>query len=379
MHQQYSYEDTFLNKPSDIEFAFKSLTSTLYMSKFPQGKYLNVYFDEEIEHFIQISTKIRLRITCIKNQIKGIKLSTFNETEQVGEIILSSFSLGQICEFLELIKELDIAELSDRKISLNKNSNRQSKSVISSLINKTLKTEEQAELVHELLQQALVTNQDIVNTGYRKQSLQRFKQLLNEENYLEIYKKENGIPNSSPEKVWQHFFKNNQWIFGYGLDYRFQSILQDEANLNSANLAGKNAVNADFLLGDNKFTTFVEIKRPDTKLFNQKQNRSNCWKLSNDLYDAHSQILEHKASGQVRLNENSREYNSKGNEIPQKSYDSKTILIIGSWKEIESTTSAQERKIKEKTFELFRQDSKNVEIITFDELYERAKHIVEHQ
>lgn len=378
MHQTYILDEDFPILEKDVEIALNSSTSTLYVGNFSQGKYLNTYFNEEIEHFIQISKKIRLRITCIKNQIKGIKLTTFNETKQVGEIILSSFSLSQICEFLELIKVLDITELSDRKIVLNQNSNEDSKSVISSLINKTLKTDEQAELVQELLQQGLINHQDIVNTGYRKQALHKFENLLNDDSYIDVYKNEHNILNSSPEKVWQHFFKNNPWIFGYGLDYRFQSILQDEVNLNSANLGGKNAVNADFLLGDNKFTMFVEIKRPDTKLFGEKKNRSNSWKLSTDLYEAHSQILEHKASGQIKLSsESSTGYDKNGDEIKQKAYDSKTILIIGTWKEIK-LGNAQEIKIKEKTFELFRQNSKNVEIITFDELYERAQHIVNH-
>lgn len=378
MQQTYILNEDFPILEKDVEIALNSSTSTLYVGNFSQGKYLNTYFNEEIEHFIQISKKIRLRITCIKNQIKGIKLTTFNETKQVGEITLSSFSLSQICEFLELIKVLDITELSDRKIALNQNSNEDSKSVISSLINKTLKTNEQAELVQELLQQGLINHQDIVNTGYRKQALHKFEKLLNDTNYMDIYKNENSIPNAKPEKTWQHFFKNNQWIFGYGLDYRFQAILQDEANLNEANIAGKNSVNADFLLGDNKFTTFVEIKRPDTSLFGTHSNRSNCWKLSTELYDAHSQILEHKACGQIKLSENKIEYDANGEEIKQKAYDSKTILIIGSWKELNSSKNHQEKKIKEKTLELFRQNSKNVEIITFDELYDRAKHIVEH-
>lgn len=78
MNQNPAFEDPFLNKPSDIEYAFNSLTSTVYTSQFKQGKYLNVYFNEEVEKFIQISKKIRLRITCIKDQIKGIKLTNPN-------------------------------------------------------------------------------------------------------------------------------------------------------------------------------------------------------------------------------------------------------------------------------------------------------------
>jgi len=63
--------------------------------------------------------------------------------------------------------------------------------------------------------------------------------------------------------------------------------------------------------------------------------------------------------------------------INQNSYDSKTILLIGSWSEVEDTLEPEGVKIiKKKTFELFRRDSRNVEIITYDELYKRAQFIV---
>lgn len=355
---------------------------TLYQNNFTDqsGKYLSVIFtDKNPQHLdIQISPRIKLKLSYRKDSIKGLTLTTYENGKQKGEVILSSFTLGHISEFLEILNALNISDLTQRKFSLNLDSSNNPRDSISNLISNTLDTKDQVELVYELLEKGSVTNQDIVNTWYRKESLKKFRKLLYEDNYLELYKKENDIEKASPEKVWQHFFMNNQWIFGYGLDYRFQSILQDEANLNFANMAGKNSVNADFLLGDNKFTTFVEIKRPDTKLFNLTPNRSNCWKLSSDLYDAHSQILEHKACGQIKLSENTIEYDDNGHEITHKAYDSKTILIIGSWCELDKSKNAQEKKIKEKTFELFRQNSKNVEIITFDELYERAKFIVKH-
>lgn len=72
-------------------------------------------------------------------------------------------------------------------------------------------------------------------------------------------------------------------------------------------------------------------------------------------------------------------FDGNGDEIIQKAYNSKAFLVIGSLKFLEDDNcSAQEKKIKLKTFELFRRDSRNIEIITYDELYERAKFIVEH-
>jgi len=102
--------------------------------------------------------------------------------------------------------------------------------------------------------------------------------------------------------------------------------------------------------------------------------QSKAEKLSLLLIEAVSQILEHKASGLIRLD--NKQY-LKGEPVKQKAYDSKVILIIGDWKELEKSTNSLEKEIKIKTLELFRRDSRNVEILTFDELYQRACFIVE--
>ena len=198
-----------------------------------------------------------------------------------------------------------------------------------------------------------------------------------EEDYLEEYKLLYCKHNTKDEVAWQYFFNKNNWIFGYGLEYRFQGILQKEFHASDTNASGKDGVIADFLMGDNNFTTFVELKLPTTEIFGKEKNRSNCWRLSNKFIDAISQILEQKASGQIKIETTKELYNDEGELIKQHSYDSKTILIIGNWSEVKLSSDSKEiKKIKYKTFELFRRDSRNVEIITYDELYERAKFIV---
>lgn len=134
---------------------------------------------------------------------------------------------------------------------------------------------------------------------------------------------------------------------------------------------------ADFLLGDNRFTTFVEIKRPDTPLFGSRQNRSRARKLSTELLDSVSQILEQNASGLLRF-ERGVLHDEAGNQITQKPYDPKVILIIGSWGQLNESTD-QERETKQRTLELFRRDSRNIEIVTYDELLDRAEFIVRHR
>jgi PKD repeat protein len=131
-------------------------------------------------------------------------------------------------------------------------------------------------------------------------------------------------------------------------------------------------------IGDNYFTTFVELKTPNTELFvnsDSGKNRSGSWSLSNKLIYGVSQILEQKASGQIKLEK--EPYNDKEEKITQKGYDSKCILVVGNLRnEIENSTDTTKiKEIKKKTFELYRRDSRNIEILTFDELYYRANYI----
>jgi hypothetical protein len=55
----------------------------------------------------------------------------------------------------------------------------------------------------------------------------------------------------------------------------------------------------------------------------------------------------------------------------------KTMQLIGTTKQFNG--SERERQLKERTFERFRRDSRNIEILTYDELLERAQFIVNHK
>ncbi|MCF8053827.1 MAG: DUF4263 domain-containing protein [Deltaproteobacteria bacterium] len=379
-------------KPTEDEIIQNSKTDVLYTTDFQDGKYFQVVFEDETGFGIQIATRTMFKVLYIKNKadltsfeiVKCTKKSDKAEFEDKQKVTLSQFNFSQLIAFLKLISKLDLKGITEGKISLSNDElgelDDETKKKIKTLLSKN----DGADLIQELLNNGNLTTKDIVNTGYRKEQLEIFRKLL-EENYLDDYKnieaqkysKQNEPPitaQSKNEKVWQYFFEQNQWIFGYGLDYRFMGILQREFAASISEADGSNTVFADYLLGDKKFTTFVEIKLPDTNIFGQSKNRSGSWCLSSDLIDAVSQILEQKASGTIKLEK--EQHDSSGNKITQKSYDSKTVLIMGNWKETKECNDL-EKKIKEKTFELFRRDSRNIEIITYDEIYERAKYIVE--
>lgn len=232
-------------------------------------------------------------------------------------------------------------------------------------------------IIDELLPSGSITSGDLVNLGYRKDQLAIFGAMLSDPECVLKYQSDNGIPDGQVEKAWQHFFERNEWIFGFGLDYRFLGVLQREAHVGNEDLAGRDGAVADFLMSAGKFTVLVEMKRPDTPLFDISKNRSGSWKLSAPLVDAVSQILEQKAVWQVRAETNrTASFTSGGDLIDQGTLDPKAILILGS--ERSFSGSDKEQAIKRRTFELFRRDSRNVEILTYDELYERAKFIVGH-
>jgi len=99
--------------------------------------------------------------------------------------------------------------------------------------------------------------------------------------------------------------------------------------------------------------------------------RSGAWRLSHDLTDALTQV---QASVEEWAHYGSKHHKTK--EVLDKkniyTVKPKGIIVIGCLSEV------KEDPDKRSTFELFRQSVHGVEIITFDELYERARFIVEH-
>lgn len=361
-------------KPSEEEIIKTSKTNRLYSHEFESGRFFQVVHEDENGATIRFAPRTMLKIIYIKDQddIEGFEIiKLVNDTEK-ERVKLSKFNFAQLKEFLRFISEIDLKGITVRRLKILDDQELDTESIRS--VKTLLSKEGGAELVETLINEGLISSKDIVNTSFRKRGLQYFKNLKDDSKYWKTYAAENNISLHSEEKVWQFFFEKNEWIFGYGLDYRFQQILQRETRLSATELDGSNTVINDFLLGDKFFTTFIELKKPSTPLFGNEKNRSNSWRLSNDLIDSVSQILEHKASGLVRLDK--KQY-IKGEPLEQKAYDSKVILIIGDWKELENSSNTLEKEIKKKTLELFRMDSRNVEILTFDELYERAFFIAE--
>ncbi len=362
------------------------------------GRYVELITEDKQQFFVvsEKATATLYKTDGGKQKIQATVLHTENGVE-VPVIYLSRINVKtgkvassgeqQIClypevaeklyQFIGKLKSIDYSNANGFKVSTENLQSLEENPVGStdSYFSALREHPKRADIIERLIKTGAITSKDIVNTSFRKNELNVFKKLIDDGEFWKKYASENDISVKSEEKVWQMFFEKNEWIFGYGLDYRFKTILQRESHVSDPELDGSNTVIADYLLGDKKFTTFVEIKKPSTPLFAASKNRSSSWRLSNDVVHSVSQILEQKASGLIRLDK--QQYDSSGNPISQKAYDSKVVLIMGHWKQLKESSNELEIKTKKKTFELFRNDSRNIEILTYDELYDRARYIVE--
>ncbi|TFD99080.1 DUF4263 domain-containing protein [Dysgonomonas capnocytophagoides] len=233
----------------------------------------------------------------------------------------------------------------------------------------------------ELLQEVLkseITKDDIVSIAYRKKQITVFSQLLeNQEYFLNLLQKKN----CTNESLWQKFFEKNNWIFGYGLGYIFLSNLNDKkleqiVQGYSLNNRGKRVDALMKTRGLISSLCFIEIKTHLTSLLDNKPYRAGCWSPSKELSGAVAQIQGTVASAIDTLSNRIMIEDGEGNPTGEEiyNYQPKSFLVIGSLSEFITEFGINKEKLR--SFELYRKNIINPEIITFDELYERAKYIV---
>lgn len=171
------------------------------------------------------------------------------------------------------------------------------------------------------------------------------------------------------ESDWQSFFEDNTWIFGYGLKYQILKIIQTQPAYGGTGVNGAGAQRGDFLAAteaETKYTCLVEIKKPTTNLLQAQSYRNGVYGISQELSGAVSQVQVNCAKWEItgsRTDENRESLTGYQTIAP------KGLLIVGHTRELDSLA-------KKNSFERFRQEMRSPEIITYDELYERAKYIV---
>ncbi len=240
---------------------------------------------------------------------------------------------------------------------------------------------ENQELISEIIDSE-ITPQDLSHLNHRKKQVEKFAKLLSNPEYFENERIALGT-NKGKESVWQKFFEDNTWIFGYGLNYVFNSPLQNQkleqvVSGYDFNNSGKRIDALMKTRGIINSFCFGEIKIHDTSLLKQVKDpyRGECWAVSDELSGAIAQTQKTVQKAIKDLATKVELKDEGGNPTGEHLflYQPKSFIVIGSLSEFKTANGINEDKFS--SFELFRQSLFNPEIITFDELYERAKFIV---
>jgi hypothetical protein len=172
-----------------------------------------------------------------------------------------------------------------------------------------------------------------------------------------------------PEGEWQKFFSKNEWIFGYGVCYQYLGIIQERAYMGGKSITGTGGAEVDYLLqsiGDVRYTVLLDIKTPGANLLEKKAYRNRVYAPGVDLAGGSAQLQNYLHYWST----NGSQDNVNDEEMEALTYRPRGVLVIGRLKQLDS-------KDKKKSFELFRKSQQGLEIVTFDELYDRARYILD--
>ncbi|MCF6277544.1 MAG: DUF4263 domain-containing protein [Anaerolineales bacterium] len=191
--------------------------------------------------------------------------------------------------------------------------------------------------------------------------LQSDIELVTLERLIEHYEKMLG--KKLAEDRWQEFFNENPFLLTLAFGYPV-TIVQDQASVGGKKFSGAGEKITDFLL-KNSLTfncALFEIKTPQTKVLSKKEYRGGVFGPSAELSASISQALDQKYQfdGDFAI----RKHKSRLADV--ESYSVHCCLVIG---------KTPDGPDQQKSFELFRKNSKDVEIVTFDELLEKLKHL----
>ncbi len=193
---------------------------------------------------------------------------------------------------------------------------------------------------------ALSKTKEIVDIKYIQETLKKYKELM--------ALKTDG---DSLEKQWQEFLKDNSWIFS-SIFAQPVILFKREAYVGGKTIDNQNGKFNDFLIKNSlsNNVSFLELKTHKTKLLDNSPYRGeDVFSATKDLTGCIVQVLNQRDNFQKEFY--ATKVKSKGN---FETFNSKCVVLIGSTSDL-----ADNQKY---SFELFRSNCRDVEILTFDEL-----------
>ena len=207
----------------------------------------------------------------------------------------------------------------------------------------------------------------IVKKNARKIARDQPEQLLKLRDNIElvsletlINKFEGMIEKRFDEKHWQALFNENPFILSMIFGCPIIKV-QDQASVGGRKISGDGEKITDFLVKNSMTnnTAIIEIKTPQ-ELLTGKEYRASVYSPSVALAGSLNQVLDQK----YRLQKNIASIKEESRIYDIETYSVHCALVIG---------KVPDNLDKQKSFEIFRRNSRDVEIITFDELLIKLK------
>jgi hypothetical protein len=219
--------------------------------------------------------------------------------------------------------------------------------------------------------------EDLVAVAHRRRVVARFRELLDEPEAFERARQE--TPGGSKEAVWQGFLEANPWILGISLAGQLLTSWSDvklEQVVTGFSVEGVGK-RTDALLrtsGRIRSLVFAEIKHHGTNLLAGTPYRPGCWAPSSDMAGGVTQAQQTVYKAVRQIGDRLADRDDEGAETGEYTnlVRPRSFLIAGHLGQL-CGSSGGIHKEKYQSFELYRRNLYEPEVITFDELLARAE------
>lgn len=218
---------------------------------------------------------------------------------------------------------------------------------------------------------------DIIALAHRKEVVAHFRQLLSEPDFFEHERAQ--TPGGREEAVWQRFLEQNPWILGIGLSGQLLTSWDDarlEQTMAGFSVSGPGK-RTDALLrtsGSIRSLVFAEIKHHLTDLLRTEHYRPGCWAPSKELAGGVTQVQQTLELARRQIGHALRDTDPNGYYTGEETYllRPRSFLILGHLGQLRGPDGGTHPG-RFSSFELYRRNLYEPEILTFDELLARAE------